>query len=430
MEHSGVCVGQNGKDDCFSSFNVKPIKIRNIGENEEEEESEPLSPIARMFHEPGSNVYIIFSLGFKDPLDSPTLKKNLLDTVLKHPRFTSLQIADEKNSKELKWVQTEIDLDNHIIVPKVGNMEPKAADQYVEDYISNLTKTNLSMSIPMWDAHLLNVKTSDGAVSHLVFRVHHSLGDGTSFISLLLSCSRKLSDPNSLPTFPAPKKKPISTSLWSRLFGAFIRFWTVLLVYWNTLVDVLFVVATTYFLKDTQTPLKAPSADVAFTSRRIVRCVLPLAEVKFIKNATNTTVNDVLVAVTEAALSRYLNRKYNEMMKKKSKAEWGNKIGYVIFPFTIGLKENPLDHIREVKVRMDRKKASLEAKFRFFIATVFLRFYRTKSLTINIVSYADTITMVLAADETIIPDTHQLCEDLQESLKLLKKSVLAEGLNN
>ncbi|OMP12284.1 hypothetical protein CCACVL1_00054, partial [Corchorus capsularis] len=30
--------------------------------------------------------------------------------------------------------------------------------------------------------------------------------------------------------------------------------------------------------------------------------------------------------------------------------------------------------------------------------------------------------MVLAADETIIPDTHQLCEDLQESLKLLKKS--------
>ncbi|OMO89125.1 hypothetical protein CCACVL1_08011, partial [Corchorus capsularis] len=331
----------------------------------------------------------------------------------------SVKIADEKNSKELKWVQTEIDLDNHIIVPKVDNMEPKAADQYVEDYISNLTKTNLSMSIPMWDAHLLNVKTSDGAVSHLVFRVHHSLGDGTSFISLLLSCSRQLSDPNSLPTFPAPKKKPISTSVWSRLFGVFIRIWTVLLVYWNTLVDVLFVVATTYFLKDTQTPLKAPSADVAFTPRRIVRCVLPLPEVKFIKNATNTTVNDVLVAVTEAALSRYLNRKYSmiikkkesamennlpknirfrttlffnlrsspgihpldEMMKKKSKAEWGNKIGYVIFPFTIGLKENPLDHIREVKVRMDRKKASLEAKFRFFIATVFLRFYRTKVST-------------------------------------------------
>ena len=500
MEHAGVRASQNG---------LKQIKVTRNTEEDHEGEHEPLSPIARMFHEPGSNVYILFSLGFKDPLDPQTLKANLLATVLKHPRFSSVQIADEKNGG-LKWVQTEVDLDNHIIVVPKQDMETKAADKFVEDYMANLSKTNLSMSIPMWDAHILNLKTSDGAESHLMFRVHHSLGDGTSFISLLLSCSRKLSDPHALPTFPIPTKKPTTSSTLSRrLIGVWIRFWSTFLLLWNTLIDMLLCVATMYFLKDTQTPLKAPSAAVAFTSRRIVRQTFSLPDVKFVKNATKTTVNDVLVAITEAALSRYLNRKYgmiikkkesaewennlpknirftttlfmnlrsspgihplDEMMKRKSKAEWGNKIGYVIFPFTIELKDNPLDHIREVKARMDRKKASLEAKFRYFMATVFLRFYRTKlaifpattmwfsnvpgpqdkislfgnevvyvapslfgqpvSLTINIVSYADTISMILAVDENIIPDVYQLCDDLEESLKLLKKSVVAEGLNN
>lgn len=68
-------------------------------------------------------------------------------------------------------------------------------------------------------------------------------------------------------------------------------------------------------------------------------------------------------------------QEFGETVKKNSKAEWGNKIGYVLFPFSIELKDNPLDYIREAKAKMDRKKASLEANFRLLMAKVLMRFY-------------------------------------------------------
>lgn len=149
-------------------------------------------------------------------------------------------------------------------------------DKFVEDYVANLSKTRMSMSLPMWDIHILNLKTSD-AESTVVARVHHSLGDGTSLMAHLLSCS------DALPCFPAMKKKPISGRVgWYPIW--FWKCWSVLLLLWNTLVDI----ATTYFLKDTQTPLKAPSSDVAFTPRRFVRRTFSLDDVKLVKNATHT----------------------------------------------------------------------------------------------------------------------------------------------
>ncbi|KAK8318745.1 hypothetical protein V6Z12_A13G192900 [Gossypium hirsutum] len=421
------------------NLGLKRIKVR----EENDEEEEPLSPMARMFHQPESNIYIV---------------------------------ADEKS---VKWVKTNVDINKHVKVPMV---DPYMAspDKFVEDYVANLSKTPMSMSLPMWDFHILNLKTFD-AESTVVVRVHHSLSDGTSLMALLLSCS------DALPSFPAMKKKPISRGAgWFPIW--FWKSWSVLLLMWNTLVDIWMCVATTYFLKDTQTPLKAPSSDVAFTPRRI-------------------TVNDVVLAMTQAGLSRYLNRKYGqaksdgearescennlpnnirltatlfinlrtspgiyaleEMVKKNSKAEWGNKIGYVLYPFKIELKDNPLDYIRDAKAKIDRKKATLEAKFRMFMAKVFVRFYPTKlakfpsttmwfsnvagpqepisilgnqvafiapslygqpvALTIHVVSYVNKMSMVLSVDENIIADPYQLCDDLEEALKLIKNCVIGEG---
>ncbi|XP_021288579.1 O-acyltransferase WSD1-like isoform X2 [Herrania umbratica] len=391
-----------------SHFGLKQIKV--TGEMEEGrsvsgEEEEPLSPMACMFHEPDSNVYIITIVGFKNPIEPNSFKANLVHTLLKHPRFSSVQVADENNGGELKWVQTEVELEKHVIVPKVDEemASQGAADKFIEEYIANMSKTKISMSIPMWDCHILNLKTSD-AESVLVLRVHHSLGDGTSLMSLLISCSRKLSDPLALPTFPAMKKKPMATTTWLCFW---IRLWSFFLLIWNTLVDVLVCVTTLYFYKDTLTPLKPPSRSVACTPGRIVRRTFSLDDVKSVKNATNTTVNDVVLAITQAGKAKrneagrewednlpnnirvratlFINLRSSpgiyalgEMLKKNSKAQWGNKIGYVLFPFTIALKDNPLDYIRDVKAAMDRKKASLEAKFRLLMATVFVRFYLTR----------------------------------------------------
>ncbi|KAF8379706.1 hypothetical protein HHK36_029150 [Tetracentron sinense] len=494
---------------------LKPIvtkRTREAGEGEAmmingEVTAEPLSPSARMFHEPHFNCYIIAIMGCKTRINPHVVKAGLEHTLLKHPRFSSIQVVDEKGG-EMKWVQTKVDLENHVIVPDLDpNMD--SPDQFVEDYVSDLTKTTIEMSKPLWDLHLLNVRTAE-AEAVGVFRIHHSLGDGTSLISLLLACTRKTSDPEALPTIPSKKKAGSGNSV--RVWWRFFSIWWAFRLLWNTFVDILMFVVTSVFLKDTETPLKG-APGVEFTPKRFVHRTVSLDDIKLVKKAMNTTINDVVLAVTQSGLSRYLNRRYGEgkkdkgatekrnnlpkniclrstllinmrpsagiqdladMMKKDTDAKWGNWIGYVLLPFTIALRDDPLDYVHEAKVTIDRKKLSLESVFTFSSAELFLRLFGIKTaaaishkilshttmsfsnvvgpleeigfyghpmaylaptvyghphaLTINFQSYINKMKIVLAVDQDAVPDPHQLCDDLEESLKLIKDAIIARGL--
>lgn len=48
---------------------------------------------------------------------------------------------------------------------------------------------------------------------------------------------------------------------------------------------------------------------------------------------------------------------------------------------------------------------------------------------VNFQSYTNKMTIVLAVDEQAVPDPHQLCEDIADSLKLVKDAVIAKGLS-
>ncbi|KAJ0086270.1 hypothetical protein Patl1_07750 [Pistacia atlantica] len=350
-------------------------------------------------------------------MNPEVIKASLVHIFLQQPRFCSLQVEDDTVKGGLKWVnhQKEVNLDNHVIVPNLDINNIESPDMFVEDYVSNLSKTGIKMSMPMWDIHLLNLKTTD-AESVAVFRVHHSLGDGISLMSLFLACTRKISNSNEPPTISIVKKVNPSKSS-GGFWGKFIKLWLVILLFWNTLVDVSMFIATSLsLLNDTKTSLKGPLSQ----TRRFVRRSVSLDDVKLVKNTMNTTINDVMLAVTQAGLSRYLNRKYGEChkidkgvseksnnlphnirlraafamnlrkppgiqeldvtMKKGSKARWGNMMGYLFYPFTIALRDDPLDYLREAKATMDRKKASLEASFSYFLAKCFIKFGGVKAL--------------------------------------------------
>lgn len=53
---------------------------------------EPLSPAARLFHQPHFNCYIIAILGFGTKIDVEHAKAGLDPTLLRHPRFSSIQV--------------------------------------------------------------------------------------------------------------------------------------------------------------------------------------------------------------------------------------------------------------------------------------------------------------------------------------------------
>jgi hypothetical protein len=258
------------------------------------------------------------------------------------------QVKDDlkKNAKP-RWVRTTVNLDDHIIFP---NLDPAATsanrDQAVEDYISSLSMAPMDQSRPLWELHVLDFPTSE-ATATVAIRMHHSLGDGVSLLSLLIACTRSAADPARLPELPpAPRRTgpAYARALSPARLAAFVLWaWSYVVLAWHTLVDVLRFVATAWFLRDPRTPFMG-SKGVEFSRKRIVHRTLSLDYVKFVKNSMKCvrasspscsrilqsdstleglnemqlpdaflqTVNDVFVGVTCAGLSRYYFRKTGE----------------------------------------------------------------------------------------------------------------------
>ncbi|XP_065002147.1 wax ester synthase/diacylglycerol acyltransferase 11-like [Musa acuminata AAA Group] len=252
--------------------------------------------------------------------------------------------------------------------PEPGGRRPETSpDQLVEDYVASITCNPMGHCRPLWDLHILNIPTSDAAAVS-VLRLHHSLGDGTSLMFLFLACICNASDPDfSLPTIPKHylRLPPASKMLHA---GAFTG-----LLWLST-------------SRTSRTP-----------------CI---------------TVNDVLVGVTSAGLSRYLIRRYvrtchtddddsekNQLPSnirlrstllvnirpipgihalaeltegRDGETKWGNFIGYIILPSSIMRCKNPLDYIRRAKATADRKN-SLEAIFTYKGAELIVKCFGIKA---------------------------------------------------
>ncbi|KAL0789535.1 hypothetical protein Bca101_005781 [Brassica carinata] len=156
-------------------------------------------------------------------------------------------------------------------------------------------------------------------------------------------------------------------------------------------------------------------------------------------------------------------------MAKGSKCKWGNWIGYMLFPLSLALHDDPLEHLRRVKSIIHRKKNSLEALLTFTSTKILIKMLgvvwaasltsRTISnttmsfsnlvgpteevslyghpityiapsayghphaLTMHFQSYMNKMTISLTVDPTAICDPHQLCDDLEESLRSIKAAV-------
>nr|GEW43963.1 O-acyltransferase WSD1-like [Tanacetum cinerariifolium] len=471
---------------------LNPLKNIHSLTKQEDDHDQPLSPMSRLFHESGANVYNIAIIGMKTSIDVDVFKAELQAHMMtKNHRFSSLQV--QKKNGSMAWVPTQPNIDNHIVVPKL-DPDMEASDKFVEDYISNLSRSRIDYSIPLWDVHILNTKTSY-AQGTCFFRFHHSLGDGLSLINLLLACSRKVSDPEALPTVPGNKVSSHHVKVTS--------FRSLFVVLWNTIVGLVTLMSTALFLKDTDTPLKR-SPVIENRTRRFVLRSVSLADIKMIKSAMNVTVNDVIVGVVQCALYRYLNRRYGggenisrvpENIRLRAniafnlrpsthvdisgdtarQERWGNKAACVLLPFSIKPMKDPLDYVRDVKTIMERKKASFEAVCIFFIIKLSIKllgvklaakilqkvearttlwfsnipgpqeevafcgheivylapssYGQTAALMITAVSYVDKVTFAVSVDDEIVRDPQNLCDDLQESLHLIKTAVLAgEGM--
>lgn len=179
----------------------------------------------------------------------------------------------DKENNSMKWIPTQINIDDHVIIA-VPNPNIESPEKFIENYISNLSKSHIESTKPLWDFHVLETKTSD-AEETCVLRCHHSIGDGLSLINLLLSCARKASDPEALPTLPRSNRSGLANGC---------SLWSVVKVMWNTLVGLLMFMLTALFLKDTKSPIRGSKGGNDMTRRFVFRSV-SLDDIKLVKQA-------------------------------------------------------------------------------------------------------------------------------------------------
>jgi len=201
------------------------------------------------------------------------------------------QEINYKKKGEPVWIPVKLRVDDHIIVPDLEYSNIQNPDQFVEDYTSNIANIPMDMSKPLWEFHLLNMKTSK-AESLAIVKIHHSIGDGMSLMSLLLACSRKISDPDALVSNTTATKKPADSMAW----WLFVGFWFMIRVTFTTIVEFSKLMLTVCFLEDTKNPLMGNPSD-GFQSWKVVHRIISFEDVKLIKDTMNMVYNHCYLAL-------------------------------------------------------------------------------------------------------------------------------------
>ncbi|KAH9294189.1 hypothetical protein KI387_040607, partial [Taxus chinensis] len=358
---------------------------------------EPLSPVACLNCDKLFDSYILGIVGFKKEIDVQSLKISLQNNLAEHQRFSSIVIKDRKSN--LKWCLREVVIDDHVIVPSLSQSFIENPN-FVNEYTACLvTAPPLNPCRPLWEVHVLNASSGNAAAT-LVFRIHHSLGDCVSMLSLILNSTTKTTHAKLPPTViphQTSSSQTISTGLLKTV-------WIKITALWLTFLCLLHYGATLLWTQD-RNPLRGGSR-AAVSRKRLAHVTLSIDDIFLVKKAVNGTLNDVIMGVLSAGFVRYLskrqygsnpraehvnvplkttvratvavNMRHSPMlkdldnnMKNPSQSMWGNKFGFWLFPLPILYYEDPLQYCRITTVTSRLKKLSLEASMTFAIAKYF-----------------------------------------------------------
>ncbi|KAL9250231.1 Wax ester synthase/diacylglycerol acyltransferase 11-like protein [Drosera capensis] len=352
----------------------------------ETEEEEPLSPWGRLYHMSCLSTSVVVLSGFATKIDVDVLKERMV-TLIRHPRFSSklFRCWMSRRGEKERWVRTKVNSDDHFIVQDL-DQDIENPDKFVNDYASDLSSTPFDLSKPLWEFHVLNIKISN-AESVGIFKIHHSLGDGMSLVALVFSCSRKSSSPEELPSIPTSSTKRVAKSAHGALYRFLIAIWLIL---------------------------------------RLVS----LDDIKLVKNETNTTVNDVVVGLTNAALSRYLHVMPGDHRRRKicvraSIAVNARKIIGVQFLASMlyGFMSNTTMMLSTVTGPAEEVDFCGH-RVAYICATSRSAGGHPPGLMIHYMSYMNKMSVAVCANQDLIPDPHKILDEVEESLKLMKNAVL------
>ncbi|KNA09248.1 hypothetical protein SOVF_155300 [Spinacia oleracea] len=336
------------------------------------------------------------SMFLEHPIDVQAFKTAFSNSVMiKDPRFCSLLVRNPSGGDH--WKRVDVNIDEHFILhypstkTETGSLDNEAA---VNAYLSDIAvSTPLRKDKPLWEVHVLV------ELKCVVLRVHHSVGDGVSLMSMLSSCfgNKIISD---IDVMKKHKKKIHENKKW-KIKGL----WGLIKSIWFTIVFGLRFLGRVLGVKNNVSVVSGGDG-VELWPRKLMTAKFMIQDFKSIKVAIpSVTVNDVLLGVISHGLSKYVGAKSHKALQQSPQVTailvvnlrgvsclqektctdstianssnglsiWRNKTGLMLLPLYCCNGLHPLDHVKTMKKTMDKKKNSYEAQ----ISHVFLKLMTT-----------------------------------------------------
>lgn len=359
---------------------------------------QPLSYVdAAWLHmeDPTNLMMVTGVMTFTTPLNIDHLKAIVQYRLLKYKRFRSRIVEPTLRLGSPQWeLDPYFSLNahlHHVALPEPGGPEE------LQNLVSDLMSTPLDFSKPLWHYHIVDNYQGGSA---LIGRLHHCIADGMALMQVLLAMT-DLSADAPWPRVVVKKVKP-QQGLFGVAYETFMKSATGALATARQVTERL--------VQESVETINNPShlldlaqqgTEAALTAGRLVALPpdpktvfkgklgvskkatwsrpLPLSDVKAIKNATGTTVNDVLISALAGGLRYYLQQRGEPVDGLDFRAfvpvnirtpeqldELGNKFGLVFLGLPIYI-DDPLERLAEVHRRMEALKHSPEAVVAFGI---------------------------------------------------------------
>jgi len=139
---------------------------------------------------------------------------------------------------------------------------------------------------PLWEVHIFKYPTTKAAGT-FIFKLHHAIGDGYSFMAAFLSITQSAHNPSGSIKLPSSKSvESTSTKGMRKLFSqtASMVFKSPRNFGWSLLKSSL--------IPDEQTPLRSGHEDVGFRPMSIINVSLSLDNIKEVKNKLKVVHSD------------------------------------------------------------------------------------------------------------------------------------------
>ncbi|GAB4859571.1 hypothetical protein Ancab_011039 [Ancistrocladus abbreviatus] len=387
------------------------IRIKTKQHEEKEEEAgyggremlEPVSPTGQYFNSSVLSICILGILESQVPLDESPAIPLLRDVFLPiNPRFSSImvvanwamQVVDKTGVKQ--WKRVVVKLEDHVNVPIFpAGLSPESYDSCFDGYLTKIAMDPLPQDRPLWEIHLFKYPTSSAA-GHLIFKLHHALGDGYSLMGALLSCLKRADNPALPLTFPSFQQK-------SNPKGSILSSVTkTVTAICNTPFDFGWSLLKSSLVQDETTPIRSADEGVQFHPVKISTLTFSLDQIKQIKDKLQVTINDVITGIIFSGARLYMQGKgtkspnpkstalvllntrnidgyksLEEMVASGTETSWGNRFTFVhvSVPELKADNWNPLEFVFNAQKIIKRKRNSLAVHFNGHILET-LRKYR------------------------------------------------------